>query len=86
MARSNQSVDPTHFSPRQIAERWMCSVDYVLARIRAGELKASNLGSAMRPKWRISTKDEQAFLDDRSNTEPPTITPKRCRKPAKEWV
>lgn len=77
----------THLTPPQIAAMWGASVDSVLAFIHNKELKASNLGRATRPRWRIAKEDLQHFLDSRSNQTAPKPQMRRAiPKPNKEYV
>ncbi|MFK4765459.1 helix-turn-helix domain-containing protein [Desulfobaculum sp. SPO524] len=50
---------------RQVAERLECRPEYVRGLIRRGELRASNLGTAERPRYRIRAISLEAFLDER---------------------
>lgn len=57
-------------SPPKAGRLLGCGPDQVLAFIRAGELRASNLSRAGRPRWKIAPADLQKFLDARSNQKP----------------
>lgn len=40
-------------APQQVAERWGCCIEAVLARIRSGALRAVNVARGRKPRWRI---------------------------------
>jgi hypothetical protein len=70
------------FSPNQIADRFGCKVDKVLAFIANGELSAINtaLKGAKRPTWRITPEALEAFESARTTHKAEQPTPRR-RKP-----
>ncbi len=75
---AKQNIERTHYTPPVAAEKIGCSPDTIVAFIRSGELKASNLSrGSQRPRWRISKVDLQDFLDRRSNH---PAEPKRRRR------
>lgn len=77
----------THITPPLVAAKLGCSVETVLRFIHSGALRASNLGQSIRPRWRISKADLQAFLDARSNQKPPKPTRRRAiPRPTREYV
>lgn len=52
---------------RDVAERLNVSQEVVLTHVRAGRLKAANVGlGSARPRWRISEDDLDAFLASRA--------------------
>lgn len=74
-------------TPPKVGRILGCGADQVLDFIRRGELKASNLSNADRPRWKISPDDLQKFLDARSNQKPPKPTRRRpIPKPSREYV
>lgn len=77
---ASTEIERTHITPPTIAAELGTSVDTVLGLIRSGQLKASNLGQRVRPRWRVSRADLQAFLDARSNQRPKPA-PRRRRQP-----
>ncbi|WP_410000387.1 helix-turn-helix domain-containing protein [Planctomyces sp. SH-PL14] len=51
------SDNPTHaFSPTELAARWNCTPETILAMIRRGTLRAFTLSppGCKRPRWRVS--------------------------------
>ena len=67
--------DPTpFFTTAVLASLWGCSVDWIYARIKNGELVAYNLGG-----WRIDPADAEAFKASRRHGPPPP--PPQRRKP-----
>ena len=83
-----QTLERTHLEPQQIVDCIGVSIDTVLGWIRDGKLRASNIASGMRPRWRIAKEDLQAFLDSRSN-QTTTQTPARRGdkpKPSRQYV
>ncbi len=75
-------------TPPQCARLLGVTVGKVLIWIRAGQLKAVNLSSGDRPRWKIHPDDLQRFLDSKSNQA--NVEPKRTRrtipKPQRQWV
>jgi hypothetical protein len=68
------------YTPPQVGRILRCGADHVLAHIRSGELKASNLSlTGDRPRWKINPDDLQAFLDSRSNQGTVKAKPKRVK-------
>lgn len=66
--QKRDSSPKEYLTPRLICERLGVGVEPVLAWIHSGQLKAFNISSSsLRPRWRISKTDFQAFLDARSN-------------------
>lgn len=66
-------------TPPQLAERWGVSPDKVLAWIRAGELRASNIAKRAggRPRYLIDPADADAFWARRSVEKPQPPTKRR---------
>lgn len=55
-------------TPPEVARRLGVNCDKVRGWIRAGELKATNVGDQSRPLWRICPAELRAFLNRRSNS------------------
>lgn len=49
----------------EVAERLGCSHDTALRRIRDGELPAINISTGVRPRFRVTDVDLEAFLEAR---------------------
>jgi len=63
------------------AERLGIAVAVVLAHIRAGRLRASNVGlGSVRPRWRIRGEDLEEFLAARQVARPVAPTRRRNRQ------
>jgi excisionase family DNA binding protein len=60
-------MDQTHVGPVEVGRRLGVSAEHVGDLIRAGLLRASNVGLGRRPQWRISLTDLDAFLAGRVN-------------------
>ena len=54
-------------TPQEVADRLQLHVSTVHVWINAGELKAANVSSPRKPRWRISEKDLAKCLDAKSN-------------------
>jgi excisionase family DNA binding protein len=54
----------------EVAARLRTGRNYVYRRIEDGSLKALNIGTAARPKFRITEDQLQAFIDAQSQTSP----------------
>lgn len=53
-------------TPREVADRLRFKrTDRIYAMISGGEIKASNVGSGLRPRWRISEAEVASFIDRR---------------------
>ena len=69
-------LQPTRFDPQeqlsipQVARLLQCSERWLYGKVRAGELRATHLGRAVR----ISRHNLQAFLDSRNAWVPPGQT------------
>jgi hypothetical protein len=82
-------LEQRFLSPPQVARMLRCGADQVLAFIRSGELKATNLSTGSRPRWKISPVDLQSFLDGRSNQatrQEPSKKKRPLPVPSREWV
>lgn len=53
--------------PSVLAERWAVRTETILHWIRSGQLRAMNVGTRFRPRYRILKSDAQAFFESRSN-------------------
>jgi excisionase family DNA binding protein len=72
------------FFIRDICERYGVSEHTVLGWIRAGELRAVNVGrspGARKPRWRISEQALADFEAARTTTPPPPRTRRGQRQP-----
>ena len=75
------AVAPAYLSPPKIAERLGIDQHKVLAWIRAGELRAVNVGDgARRPRYRVAESDLATFLAGRSAGPEPKISRVRRRR------
>lgn len=68
-------------TPPEIARLLRVSPDKVAAWIRSGRLRATNVGAASRPRWRVSREDFDTFLDSRQNPVPAAPDRRRKKKP-----
>jgi excisionase family DNA binding protein len=95
--RVEAMTERTHLTQKQVAERLIVSAEHVGDLIRAGLLRASNVGLGSRPQWRISLVDLDAFLAARINkpiepVELPKLQRLQRRRPIRpngsieEWV
>ena len=68
-------------TPPQLAERWSVGPDKVLAWIRSGELRASNIAKRAggRPRYLIDPADADAFWARRSLEKPPPMQRRKRR-------
>lgn len=57
----------THVGTVEVGRRLGVSSEHVGDLIRAGLLRASNVGLGRRPQWRIALVDLEAFLAARAN-------------------
>lgn len=76
MREKNERPAPDYLTPPAVARMLGCAPDSIVAYIRRGQLRAVNLGHAIRPRWRIHRDDLRAWLDSRSNQRP-AMTPAR---------
>lgn len=81
----------TYFTPPEAARIVRMKAERVIALIRAGELKASNVATKLsgRPRFRIAAADLQAFLDRRAAVAVSSPQQRRRRKRAERpegWV
>ncbi len=60
-------VNQTDFTPPQIAKMVGATPDTIIHHIRSGELEAYNLGTAKRPRWRVTQESYNRFRQLRSN-------------------
>jgi excisionase family DNA binding protein len=72
------TIELEYFSPPQAAKLLGVAVETVHQFIRSGKLKASDLGQAGRPRWKISREAIVEFMEGRSNVRPPV--PARTKK------
>ncbi len=64
------TIELEYFSPPQAAKLLGVAVDTIHLFIRSGKLKASNLGQAGHPRWKISRTAIEEFMNARSNSRP----------------
>jgi excisionase family DNA binding protein len=64
------TVELEYLTPPQAAQLLGVAVETIHVFIRSGKLKASNLGQAGRPRWKISRAAIDEFMDGRSNAKP----------------
>ena len=71
------SESPTHvFSPTELAARWNCTPETVLAMIRRGTLRAFTLSppDSKRPRWRVSRAAVEDYEAGSVRAKPPEQT------------
>jgi excisionase family DNA binding protein len=56
---------PKTLTPPEVAKELGCRASSVLAWIKSGKLKASNLATASRPRYRVTLEDLAEFLKSR---------------------
>ena len=72
---------PRYLTPPQVAERLGVDGHKILSWIRAGELRAVDVGDgARRPRYRVAESDLATFLAGRSAGPEPKITRVRRRR------
>ena len=64
------TVQLEYFTPPQASKLLGVSVDTIHQFIRSGKLKASDLGQAGRPRWKIAKQSIHEFMDCCSNAKP----------------
>lgn len=76
------TTDQEFFSAPAVAKLLNVDRNRVIQYIRRGELRAVDvsLHRAVRPRWRISRKDLEAFLSCRSSTPQPEMKRRRKKK------
>jgi len=57
----------THVGTKEVARRLGVSAEHVGDLIRAGLLRASNVGLGRRAQWRVAIADLDSFLSERTN-------------------
>ena len=69
-------------TPKQVAERYGCKPDTVIAWIRSGELRAIDVSSrsSTRPRFRVDPVDLEIFENRRSVQAAPKTQRRRRRK------
>lgn len=74
-AERNRQEEMTHLTPPQVSRRLGVAVQTVYTWIRSGELDACNLAGVgtVRPRYRISLADLDAFLKCRSVSPAPKM-------------
>ncbi len=68
------------YTPPQVAERWGCKPESVVALIKAGRLAAFTVSptTSRRPRWKVT---EAAVADfENGRQEPPAAATKRLRR------
>jgi len=78
IAATAEKPEPSALTPPQVAKQLGCRASRVLAWIKAGQLKASNLATGSRPRYRIQPDDLVDFLK-RRQPELPQARPKKRR-------
>lgn len=70
------------YTVSEIAERWNCSVNLVLAHIREGNLAAINIGSRpVRPTYVVAADELETFESNRTTRKAPPPEPRRPPRP-----
>ena len=64
-------IAQTDFTPPQIAKMLGSNPGTIMHHIKTGELEAYNLGTAKRPRWRISSDALNEFRHRRSSSSKP---------------
>ena len=70
-------------SPADVAARWSCSAEHVLALIHAGRLQAFSLSApgSKRPRWRVSPEAVATYEARHAARKPTPETRTRRRTP-----
>ena len=68
-------------TPSEVAKQLKKSPDAVLAWIKSGELKASNLATGRKPRWTVTKSDLAAFLKSKQAPAPAPPKPRARRAP-----
>lgn len=71
----------TIYTPADLAEHLQVSVDTIKRRIVSGQLAASNIGTATRPKYRVTQSQLDEYLDSRLVRNAPPQPSPRPRRP-----
>ncbi len=74
---------PDTLTPPQVAKRYGVSADTVRTWIQSGQLKATNLSKAGRPRYKVTSQALDEFNKVRAVQECPKV--ERRRKPAKDY-
>lgn len=78
--------DPALLTIADCAKRLAVSEDSVLALVRSGRLRASNIGlGAIRPRWRVRPSDLETLLDARTAPTPAARRRKQRREAMVEY-
>ena len=64
-------------TPPALAKQAGVAREKIIEFINRGELRAINLSEGVRPRWRVSDDDWQAFLASKSNQKPVKKTTRR---------
>lgn len=75
-------------TPPKIAKLLGVTCEKVLSWIRSGQLRAVNLSSRNRPRWKVRPDDLERFLSTKCNQPISKPTPNRraLPKPVRQWV
>lgn len=70
-----------YLTPPELARRWRCTPETILAHIRAGRLRAFTLSppTAKRPRWRIASSAVEEF-ENVHTAQQPVKSPRRSRR------
>jgi len=82
-------ADPSTFLPRELADRWRCSLDAIYGLIHAGQLRAFQISppGAKRPSYRIPADAVIEHESRQSQQPPPKPTRRRKQRRRPEgWV
>lgn len=61
-----------YLTAKEVAERLRTGVENVYNRIGDGSLRATNIGTERRPKWRVEETELDRFIAARSSAPPET--------------
>jgi excisionase family DNA binding protein len=70
LATCLEAIKPQELTVKEVAARRGCKPDTVLAMIHGGRLKATNIGTKTRPRWRIAVVDLEGTLIEQPKARP----------------
>lgn len=74
-------TETAYLTVAQAADHLGIGEDAIIGHIRAGRLRAANVGlGTRRPRWRITAEALDAFVESRTSTPMPVKRPQRKRR------
>lgn len=67
--------------PKDLAAIWQCSQSHVLSLIRAGKLRAINIGNGTRDRYLIDPEEVRRFESGQENAKPTLQRPRKTKIP-----